>query len=161
MSAELRLSPRGGAAIELMVQGTTPANGDPRRARGARARYASAGRVKDHERGGVVGALGLSLVTLLIGAFLGLFISSYVLRPKLRATGFAGGMSAQIQNEPGLLGVKVDQTIIFGKQIHEYHEFGIPIDRGDALDSRAYLFEKLPRRKRQKLNPWTCSTGRT
>jgi hypothetical protein len=89
------------------------------------------------------------IITLIVGAILGAFIAIFVARPKLMITGSSSGGNSsghrnalQITNRPGLMGVKLGQTIIFGKRIGRGFEKGITIERTTANDCVARLYDK-------------------
>jgi len=89
------------------------------------------------------------LGTVLISAVISLVLRYYVIRPKLKVIG--GGSSTEmgystntirIRNVPNLLGIKFQETVIFGKKIHGDKEIGLDIDRNPASECIAYLYDK-------------------
>jgi hypothetical protein len=94
-------------------------------------------------------AIALPIVTLILGVFLGAWYTLFLTRPKL-ATDAIGGMGgpgpglnyAMIQNRPGLLGIRLRRTMIFGKPIHGNIEKGLTIDRRPAVGCSAGIVDK-------------------
>lgn len=91
----------------------------------------------------------LLLVGAVIGAVFGAWSTVYLRRPKLQIVGYSGASTAEfaatsitIENRPGLLGVSVNRTIIFGKRIHRGYERGLTITREDATECHATLYER-------------------
>src|SRR5690242_2950941 len=71
-------------------------------------------------------------------ALLGFTVQRYVDRPKLGMISSGSGAGGNdtlhtigitIKNLPGLLGVRLDETVIFGRQVHGHIERGMRIDR--------------------------------
>jgi hypothetical protein len=94
-------------------------------------------------------AVVIPIITLIVGALLGSWYTVWMKRPKLRPSGSsgAGGQdfhsnSIRLRNQPGLLGLNLPETIIFGKQIHGYIERGLTFERTPAKDCRATIHDK-------------------
>jgi hypothetical protein len=77
--------------------------------------------------------------------------SVYLARPKLALAGGGGGGGpgpsfhehfVQVTNQPGLLGVRLRETIIFGRRIHGALSRVLPFERRAATECRAWLHPK-------------------
>jgi hypothetical protein len=103
------------------------------------------------------------LTGFLPGLLIGAWYTIYLRRPKLRIVGGGGGGDQRfrashinITNEPGRLGMKLGPTILFGRELHGWREFGVSFDRNRAPECRAALFD---RKTSQHLAPlWWHST---
>ncbi|MEX2014539.1 MAG: hypothetical protein WD885_01215 [Candidatus Saccharimonadales bacterium] len=89
----------------------------------------------------------VSLVILLFGVWL----NYYIKRPKLvvGGGGSGGGVGAEynhnhvtIQNKPGVLGLRLGETTLFGWPIHGSFQAGPIIDRNEAYRCKAMLIDK-------------------
>jgi len=90
-----------------------------------------------------------SAVTLVVGMFLGVWYGHFVDRPKLNLAGSMGGSSngvsvfgVLISNPPGILGLNLRRTMIFGKLIHQSVVKGLPVDRKPANECLAKIRDK-------------------
>ena len=94
----------------------------------------------------------LPIVTLIVGALLGVWFTVYLTRPRLRVTGGGGGGGASgpgyyanhasITNMPGLMGIRINPTVLFGKTIHGHFEKGLTITRNPAEECIADIHDK-------------------
>lgn len=84
------------------------------------------------------------------GIIIGPFFNNYIKRPKLTHTGSGGGGGPgpgyyrnciNIANSPGFLGVRVGETVIFGKRILPPIPAGLLIDRNIAKGCTAWIYE--------------------
>jgi hypothetical protein len=89
------------------------------------------------------------IITLILGAFLGAWISVFAARPKLKVVGSSSGGNAngyrnqlRIMNRPGLMGITLGPTIILGKRISRGFEKGITVERATANECTAHLYDK-------------------
>jgi hypothetical protein len=96
-----------------------------------------------------------SILTLILGAFGSLFLNNYIRRAKLVVTGSGSGDGGapenngnyvMIENAPGLLGVNLGETNIFGMRVLPPIRWGLPIERYPARECRASIHE-LPSRR--------------
>lgn len=82
-----------------------------------------------------------SAVTLLIGTFLGLWLSEFVRRPRLRISGSGSGgspysvITATVSNDAGFIGITLGRTIIFGRPVLQHRRWGEVVERHPALCS--------------------------
>ena len=91
----------------------------------------------------------IPLVTLLLGAVLGVWGTYYVIRPKLQVVGGGSGSDGRfhtnrvtIRNEPGFLGIRLSPSVILGRRIHSGIEWGFPVHRNTADQCMAHLLDK-------------------
>lgn len=103
-------------------------------------------------------AFGLSdVASLVLGTFIGAWFSHFLKRPKLAIVGGgSGGVNGarplvvphiRIQNVPGLFGINIRPTIIFGWKLHLGSTFGFSLDRSSARDCTAWLVDPDSREK--------------
>jgi hypothetical protein len=94
--------------------------------------------------------IAIPIVTLILGVVLGAWFNNYVKRPRLVVTGGGGGGGpgpgyhhrlVTITNQPGLMGLRLSETVIVGKQIHGHVERGLTIDRNPANQCTASLYD--------------------
>jgi hypothetical protein len=92
-----------------------------------------------------------SAVSLVVGTLLGAWFNRFIQRSKLVVTGGGGGggpgpgfhqSRVSISNRPGLLGIRLSETVLFGKTIHNRIEKGLSIDRNPANECRAQMLDK-------------------
>jgi hypothetical protein len=96
----------------------------------------------------------LPFVTLVLGAALSLILNNYIRRPKLVLVGGGSGGIEQgcsrsqirIENAPGLLGINVGETLIFGRRLLPPIRWGIPVERNTARECIAWIHD-LPNRQ--------------
>jgi len=92
-------------------------------------------------------------ISLLIGAVLGMFLSTwhsyFVKRPRLKITGngASGGANFRttnlnLTNSSRFIGLRISPSIMFGKQFHGTLRWGIPVDTLPARNLQATLFDK-------------------
>ena len=89
------------------------------------------------------------VASLVVGAFLGVWLGEFLKRPKLKAAGSSGGGGPSfgyvnamgVTNEPAFLGLSAGDTIIFGRRIHSAFAIGLPISRYPATGCRATLHD--------------------
>jgi hypothetical protein len=95
----------------------------------------------------------IDLPSLIIGAILGTMArtwhSYYVKRPKLKVAGGGGSGGSKyntnnitITNIPGLIGIRLPETMIWGRTIHSDVEWGLVVERSPAYRCRAWLYDK-------------------
>jgi hypothetical protein len=92
------------------------------------------------------------IVTLILGALLGVWFTVYLTRPMLRVTGSGGGGGASgpgyytnyasITNSPGLMGISIKPTVLFGKRVHGRLEKGLTVTRNPAEECIANIHDK-------------------
>jgi hypothetical protein len=90
------------------------------------------------------------IITLILGAILGSWITVFVARPKLKIAGSSSGGNGinghrntlRIMNRPGLMGIAAGPTIILGKRISRGFEKGITVARATANECTASLYDK-------------------
>jgi hypothetical protein len=91
------------------------------------------------------------IVTLVLGVFLGAGYSQYLQRPRLRLSGSGGGggpgpgyhqTHVCVRNDPGFLGIRISETVVFGKRIHPSFTKGLPVERNTAKECNAVLLDK-------------------
>lgn len=96
-------------------------------------------------------AKDIGTLQLVIGGLIGVCLDSFIKRPKLVINGGGGGggpgpgfhqTNLTVMNDPGLLGIRLGDTRIFGKPIHGYILKGIVFDRIPAHECRALLYDK-------------------
>jgi len=71
-------------------------------------------------------------------------------RPKLAITGGGGGGGAgsyhrnhiSVSNQPGLLGIRLGDTVVFGRRLHGRFEKGLTVDRSPASECQANLHDR-------------------
>jgi hypothetical protein len=100
----------------------------------------------------VFGSTILTLVVgAILGAVLGAWFTTYIKRPKLAIAGAGGGGGpgpghheryVRIQNQPGLMGFRLNETVILGKLMHDRIEKGLTVERVPANDCTAQLLDK-------------------
>lgn len=102
-------------------------------------------------------AILVPLVTLILGAFLGLWYSVWMQRPKLDLHGAGGSGSkgmichtVRLSNQPAFLGVHFKETTILGRMLWGDHRLGYPIERHAARDCMAWLLN--PRTKQPEIS---------
>ena len=116
----------------------------------------------------------IDMLSIIIGAVLGAILgalastwySYYIKRAKLIVGGGGNGSNRgmrynhiSITNNPGFIGFRLPETIIFGKEIHNRLEFGsLSIDRDTARECRAWLQDKHTREIIRPL--WWQSDGK-
>ena len=79
----------------------------------------------------------------------GAFFNNYIKRPKLTHTGGGGGggpalgysNNITIANAPGFLGIRVGETVIFGKRILPPIPAALLIERNVAKECRAWIYD--------------------
>ncbi|MBX3547781.1 MAG: hypothetical protein KF748_01370 [Xanthobacteraceae bacterium] len=85
------------------------------------------------------------------GALVGTWYGHYIKRPKLRVTGHGGGGGTStgvhsnqlnVTNTPGLLGVRIPETVLFGWRVNHLIERGLSVDRTPAQQCNAHLVDK-------------------
>ena len=100
---------------------------------------------------GLVLQIVVPIVTLVLGALLGVWFTVYLARPTLRVTGSGGGggsgpgfyaTHANITNSPGLMGIRIKPTVLFGKRVHGSLEKGLTIVRNPADECIANIHDK-------------------
>jgi hypothetical protein len=91
------------------------------------------------------------IATLIVGALLGVLFTVYLARPRLkvRGSGSGGGTGpgyctsyAHITNLPGLMGVRLNQTVLFGRRVHGQLEKGLTIMSTPAEECMASVYDK-------------------
>jgi hypothetical protein len=85
-------------------------------------------------------------------SFLGAWYAQFLTRAKLVTDGGGGGGGsgpgtygityASIKNQPGLIGIHLRRTMVFGKHLHGNIEKGLTIDRRQAAECIARLYDK-------------------
>lgn len=90
-------------------------------------------------------------ISLLLGGLIGATLSTvhahYVKRPKLTCEGGGGGGGAYkschvaIGNPPGILGIRVNETSLFGWRLHGDRVFGLTVFRDTAKNCHATMKE--------------------
>jgi hypothetical protein len=95
--------------------------------------------------------IAIPIVTLVLGVVLGAWYGVYLKRPKLKVAGSGGGggpgpghhqNNVRVLNQPGLLGLRLSQSVILGKRIHGSVEKGLTIDRNPANECTASIHDK-------------------
>ena len=87
----------------------------------------------------MLGQIIFGVVSLLVGVLLGDWFTEYLRRPKLRLDGMLSGgapyalAGVRISNAPGLLGIRLDETVILGNRLHRFHEWGLTVNRNAAV----------------------------
>lgn len=92
-------------------------------------------------------------ISLLIGAALGMFLSTwhsyFIKRPRLKITGngSSGGnnfrtTSLNLTNASRFIGLRISPSIMFGKRVHGTLHWGIPVDTLPARNVQATLVDK-------------------
>jgi hypothetical protein len=85
------------------------------------------------------------------GALLGVWFTIYLTRPTLRVTGSGSGggtgpgfyvTHVNITNSPGLMGIRINPTVLFGKRVHGRLEKGLTIIRNPAEECIANIHDK-------------------
>ena len=92
--------------------------------------------------------IAIPLVLLVVGTLLAAGFGIYLKRPTLRAVGSGGGggqqfhsCRVQIRNVPGLFGIRLGETVLFGRILHRPIDKGLPIDRNPAKDCAAWIYD--------------------
>lgn len=102
------------------------------------------------------GVFGVNnLVSLVLGVLLGTWFSHFLKRPKLVLNGGGGGGAGNgviinyvtVQNAPGLFGIDVRPTVLFGWKVFNGDTFGFSIDRSSARDCSAWLLDPETKEK--------------
>jgi hypothetical protein len=91
----------------------------------------------------------IPIITLVVGVVAGAWFNNYLKRPKLVLTGGGGGggpgsgyrSHVSISNRPGLFGLGLSETVIFGKRLHGRFEKGLTIDRNPANECTAAIYD--------------------
>jgi hypothetical protein len=95
--------------------------------------------------------IAIPFVTLLLGAALGAWYTLYLKRPRLKVIGGGSGggpgpghhsNQGRVMNQPGLLGIRLNETVLMGKKIHGTFERGLTVDRNPANECRASVHDK-------------------
>ncbi len=91
------------------------------------------------------------LSLLIIGGIFGSFATIYIGRPKIVVSGGGGGGGPgpgyysnfiSVSNEPGFFGIRISETTILGKRIHNRIRIGQVFDRAPAHECRALIKDK-------------------
>jgi hypothetical protein len=94
----------------------------------------------------------LPVLTLVLGAILAVMAEAFFKRPKLMVVGCGGGGGPgpgfctnhlRISNAPGLFGIRLNETKVFGKKIHGRIEKGLSIERQTANDCHAWMHDAM------------------
>jgi hypothetical protein len=116
------------------------------------------------------------LVGAVLGAVLGRWYGVYQGRPMLTIIGSGGGggpgpgyhvTNVRLQNRPGLVGLRLNESILFGRQLHGFVERGLPVERNPARECSARLHDKktgefvapLWWRRGEQPTPWQINTN--
>jgi len=84
------------------------------------------------------------IITLVVGAWLGAWFTAWSTRPKLKiiSVGMGGATWVGVSNRPGVAGITLNETIVFGKRIHPRIVLGPSVDRATANECRAIIYDK-------------------
>lgn len=86
----------------------------------------------------MIAEITISGVSLVAGAFFGLWLGEYVKRPKLIIGGSGGGAvhvpgfriySVTVANAPGFIGLNIGKTVVFGRSFIQARQLGTFFDR--------------------------------
>jgi hypothetical protein len=95
--------------------------------------------------------IALPIVTLVLGVVLGAWYTVYLRRPTLKITGGGSGGGpgpghlrnhVRVINRPGLLGIRLGETILLGGRLHGHVEKGLTVDRNPANQCIANILDK-------------------
>lgn len=106
-------------------------------------------------------ALKLDVASLVVGTIFGTIASTwfsfFIQRPILQVVGGGSGSGGSltprtrsnhitIQNSPGIFGIRLGETTIFGRQIIPPIQWGLAFDRKDAAQCRAWIYDSDTKR---------------
>ena len=92
----------------------------------------------------------IPVLTLILGVLLGAGYTVYLRRPRLTVTGSSSGGGPgpghhsnrlRVTNQPGLLGIRIKQTVVMGKQVFGDFEKGLTVIRDPAIQCQATIHD--------------------
>lgn len=96
------------------------------------------------------GVQPMQIVIPILTLLLGVAFSVFLRRPRLQVTGSGSGGGPgpghhsnrlRVTNQPGLLGIKLKQTVVMGKRIYRDFEKGLTVIRDPAIECRATIHD--------------------
>lgn len=96
------------------------------------------------------GVQPMQIVIPILTLLLGVAFSVFLRRPRLQLTGSSSGGGPgpghhsnrlRVTNQPGLLGIKLKQTVVMGKRIYRDFEKGLTVIRDPAIECRATIHD--------------------